>query len=157
MTGPGPPEGRPGQGPDAPALLACERGSVALWMLGLCVVVLFVGGLSLDLWRAFSERRALAGAVDAAAAAGASALDTAVLRTTGGVVLDPAAAEALAGANLAVQTDLGALTAVDIAATPAAITVSAAGTVDLTLTRVLLDAAPLTIRVTATAEPARSP
>lgn len=134
-----------------------EGGAVALWLLGLCVVLLFVGGLSLDLWRVFTERRALAGVVDAAAAAGASGIDAAVLRTTGAVVLDPDVAEALAGANLASQTDLDALTTVDIAATPAAVTVSAGGTVDLTLTRVLLDAAPLTIHVTAVAEPARSP
>lgn len=134
-----------------------ETGAVTLWLLGLCVVLLLVGGLSLDLWRAFSERRALAGAVDAAAVAGASGVDVDTFRATGQVVLDPAAAEDLAAANLAAQTDLAGLAAVDISATPAALTVSATGTVELTLTRVLLDAAPLTIRVTASAEPSRSP
>lgn len=134
-----------------------ETGAVTLWLLGLCVVLLLVGGLSLDLWRAFSERRALAGAVDAAAVAGASGVDVATFRATGQVVLDPAAAEDLAATNLAAQTDLASLTTVDISATPAALTVSATGTVELTLTRVLLDAAPLTIHVTASAEPSRSP
>lgn len=134
-----------------------EGGSVVLWLLGLCVVLLFVGGLSLDLWRAFTERRALAVAVDAAAVAGASGIDVTAFRTTGTVVLDPSAAEALAAANLAAQSGLGAMTGVTVSAVPAAITVEATGAVELTLTKVLLDAAPLTIRVTATAEPHRSP
>lgn len=134
-----------------------EAGAVVLWLLGLCVVLLFIGGLSLDLWRAFGERRALAGAVDAAAVAGASGIDADVLRATGQVVLDPPAAEGLAAANLAAQTELGAVTGVEITATPTVITVTATGAVDLTLTRVLLDPAPLTLRVTATAGPHRSP
>lgn len=134
-----------------------EAGTVTIWLLGLCVVLLAVGGLSLDLWRAFSERRALAGAADAAAVAGASGLDVDAFRATGEVTLDPAAARALAAANLADQVDLDALTGADITATPAIVIVTITGSVDLTLTRVLLDAMPLTIRVTATAEPTRSP
>jgi len=137
--------------------LSDERGSVALWLLGLCVMLLFVGGLSLDLWRAFTERRALAVAVDAAAVAGASGIDVDAFRATGAVVLDPAEAEALAAANLAAQSGLDALTGVTVSALPAAITVEATGAVELTLTRMLLDAEPLPIRVAATAEPHRSP
>jgi len=137
--------------------MAEERGTVTLWLLGLCVVLLFLGGLTLDLWRAFSERRALAGVVDAAAAAGASGIDVAAFRATGHVALDPAAAEALAADNLAAHNDLPSLTAVTLSASPAAITVEATGAVDLTLTKLLLDPVPLTIRVTATAEPAASP
>lgn len=144
-------------GPRGATAAGDEAGAVVLWLLGLCVVLLFIGGLSLDLWRAFSERRALAGAVDAAAVAGTSGIDAEVLRATGQVVLDPPAAEDLATANLAAQTDLGALTGVEITATPTLITVTATGAVDLTLTRVLLDPAPLAIRVTATAGPHRSP
>lgn len=134
-----------------------ERGAVALWLLGLCVVLLFVGGLSLDLWRAFDERRALAGAADAAAAAGASGVDLAHLRATGEVRLDPALAERLAAANLAAQAPPGALWTARVAATPAAVSVELDGSVGLTLTRVLLDSAPLAVRVTATAAPARGP
>jgi Flp pilus assembly protein TadG len=52
-----------------------ERGWMTLWFLGLCVMLLFVGGLSLDLWHAFSERRSLAAAADAGARAGASMID----------------------------------------------------------------------------------
>jgi hypothetical protein len=48
-------------------------------MLGLCLMLFLLGGISLDLWRAFSERRSLA-ATAGAAVAGASALDEAAYR-----------------------------------------------------------------------------
>jgi Flp pilus assembly protein TadG len=54
-----------------------EAGTITLWMLGLCLMLFLLGGISLDLWRAFSERRSLAATADAAAVAGASALDEA--------------------------------------------------------------------------------
>lgn len=136
---------------------ASDHGSVALWLLGLCVVLLFVGGLSLDLWRAFGERRALAGAVDAATVAGASGIDLDHLRATGALVLDPALAHTLAEANLGAQGGLPPLQHVRVDASPSQITVEATAHVDLTLTAVLLDPIPLTVRVTSTAEPQRSP
>ena len=40
-----------------------ERGSITFWVLGLAVATLFIGGLSVDLWRVMSDRRELA-AVD---------------------------------------------------------------------------------------------
>jgi hypothetical protein len=76
-----------------------ERGAVTLWVLGLCVCVLFLGGLSLDLWRAVGERRALSAMADAAAAAGANGVDEAALRA-GRVHLDPVRARALAQTQL---------------------------------------------------------
>ena len=54
---------------------ATERGTITLWLLGLCLMLFALGGISLDLWRSFSERRALAATADAAALAGASAID----------------------------------------------------------------------------------
>ena len=52
---------------------AAEHGTITLWILGLCLMLFLLGGISLDLWRSFSERRALAATADAAALAGASA------------------------------------------------------------------------------------
>ena len=52
-----------------------ERGTITLWLLGLCVMLFALGGISVDLWRSFSTRRALASGADAAALAGASAID----------------------------------------------------------------------------------
>lgn len=131
-----------------------DAGWVTLWLLGLALTILALGGLSLDLWRVFGERRELAGVVDAAAAAGVSGIDTEHFRATGEVRLDPVEAEALVAANLAAQADLSD---VAVETTPTAVTVSASDTVELTLIRALVPAGPVTVRVVATAEPARSP
>ena len=72
-----------------------ERGTATLWVLGLCVALMFLGGLGLDFWRAISLRRELAARADAAATAGASGLDEAALRD-GVIRLDPVRAELFA-------------------------------------------------------------
>ena len=54
-----------------------DRGFLTIWLLGLCLLLLVLGGVSLDLWRVFSERQALAGLADSAALAGAGGLDPA--------------------------------------------------------------------------------
>lgn len=130
-----------------------EDGSLTVWMLGLCVAVLFLGGVSLDLWRAFEARRSLAGAVDAAAVAGASAIDEAVFRASGGVQLDPPRAVA-AACELLTATATSTTGCDGIAATVEAVTVTASQEVQLTLLRVLLpDERPLRVEVSATVEP----
>ncbi len=70
-----------------------ERGSVTLWMLGLGIALLMIGGISVDLWRMLGTRRELAAMTDAAAVAAASAIDPVRWREDGEVVLDPADAE----------------------------------------------------------------
>lgn len=131
-----------------------EEGTVTLWALGLCIMLLFVGGLSLDLWRVFSERRALAGIVDAASIAGASGIDEDVFRRTGEIRLDPARAEQLALANLAAQADDGSLTGAAVSATAEQVTVRVEGSVQFTLLRVLMPGGePFGIEVSATATP----
>ena len=134
-----------------------EGGSITLWVLGLCVMMLFVGGIALDLWRAFSERRALAGVVDAAAVAGSSGIDTLYFRETSQLRLDPTLAEELAVRNLEAQQDDRALTDARVAATPEEVTVSATGEVDFTLLRIFMAAEePLIVSVSASAHPRRS-
>jgi Flp pilus assembly protein TadG len=121
-------------------------------------MMLFVGGISIDLWRAFSERRALAGVVDAAAVAGASGIDTDLYRSSGQVRLDAARSEALAWDNLRRQQDTRSLVDATVAATPQNVTVTAIGRVDFTLLRVFLSREePFRVTVRATAEPRRSP
>ena len=135
-----------------------EGGSITLWVLGLCTMMLFVGGIALDLWRAFSERRALAGMVDAAAVAGSSGIDTPYFRETSQLRLDPTLAEELAAQNLEAQQDDRALTDAQVLATPEEITVSATGQVDFTLLRIFMaDEEPFTVSVSATADARRSP
>ncbi len=124
--------------------------------IGLSAMLLFVGGFSLDLWRAHSERRALAELADAAAAAGANGIDTAVYRQTGELVLDPGMAEQLAWESIAGQVDQRALVGVPLViAGPDLIQVQVEGEVEMTLLRVLSGGEPFTIEVTAEAAPVR--
>lgn len=140
------------------ALATRETGSITLWLLGLCVALLFIGGISLDLWRAFGARRALAGIVDAAAIAGASSVDEHHLRRSGQVQLDPVGAEALALALVDGHPEAVLITGRSATATVDEITVTAAGSVDLTLLRVLAPAAgPLDVQVSARSAPRQGP
>ncbi len=138
------------------ARAADERGTVTFWLLGLCLMLLVLGGIGLDLSRSFSQRRALAADADAAALAGASAIDEDAYRATGRVELVPAAAEALARGSIARQPDRGEIRDVEVRATAAAVTVVVFGHVDLSLLR-LLHTADLDVRFVATAAPRRSP
>lgn len=131
-----------------------EDGGLVLWFLGLCLLLLTLSGLSVDLWRGFSERRALVGIADAAAFAGASGIDEAHFRLTGEVRLDAVRARSLAERSVAAQTDDRSLRDVAVTVAPggATVTVVVAGEVPLTLLR-LLTAGPLQVTAVATAEP----
>jgi Flp pilus assembly protein TadG len=130
-----------------------ERGTVTIWVLGLCVMMLLLGGLSLDLWRAYSERRALASAADAAAVAGAAAIDLDAFRANNDVRLRPDQAEARARASLTNQLDRQALSRARVHATHRQVVVDAQGTVDFTLLNLLDPRGQFDIEVSATAEP----
>ena len=133
-----------------------DAGTVVLWLLGLCVLLFALGGISLDLWRGFSTRRSLASAADAAALAGASALDEDAYRSTGVVRLDPALAETRARRHLVRQLDRGALRGVDVRADREAVTVVVRGELGFTLLGVLDPGGDLPVQVTATATPRRA-
>ncbi len=66
-----------------------ERGSVQLFMLGLGVAILLLGGISFDLWRLIGERRELSALADSAAIAATSGLDADFFREQGVSRLDP--------------------------------------------------------------------
>ena len=147
-----------------------EQGFITIWLLGLCVALLFLGGISLDLWRSFSARRALASIADAAAIAGASGIDQARFDSANQLVLDPGLARSLALDSFRSQSSQaghsgGSVTdepRIDV--TPDRITVTVTGTVDYTLLRIFLDSGAkrgsrngaFTITVDATAAPYRS-
>jgi uncharacterized membrane protein len=132
-----------------------ERGSVTFFLLGCCLLVLALGGLSLDLWRAFSERRAVASTADAAALAAASAIDEAVYRSTAAVVLVPERAQARAQASLRAQLDTASVRSAQITIVGDRATVTVRAHVDFTLLR-LLGTGGFDVVVTSTATPARS-
>ena len=136
-----------------PPDISAERGTITLWILGLCVLLLPLGGLGLDLGRAFSARRSLGATADAAALAGAGALDIAAYRADGSVRLDPTRAEARARRSVADQLDADAVRAVRVHVEADTITVEVEGDVDLTLLRLLRGAEPFTVTASATARP----
>jgi Flp pilus assembly protein TadG len=132
-----------------------ERGTVTLWVLGCCILLLALGGVSVDLWRSFAARRALAAAADAAARAGASAIDEDRYRASGELVLVPDVAEARARASIERQLDAAALRRAHVEVTASVVTVSVGGSVPLSLLR-LVSPADLDIEVAASATPVRS-
>jgi Flp pilus assembly protein TadG len=127
-------------------------------MLGLCLLLLALGGVSLDLWRAFSQRQALAGMADAAALAGAAGIDRTAARV-GVVRLDPAAATALARASIEGQADPGPLVSSEVTVSQdgSEVTVSADGRVELTLLGLLSGRGAIPLHVSSTALARRLP
>lgn len=137
-----------------------EGGYVTIWVLGVAMMMLFMGGISLDLWRAAATQRSLSAAVDGAAVAGSSGLDESVFRGSGGgtVQLEPERARQLAAANLASQPRSENLMDVAIDATPARITVRAERQVDFTLLKVfLVGQEPVVLHASSTVDPRRTP
>jgi Flp pilus assembly protein TadG len=133
-----------------------EAGTITLWMLGISLLLFALGGMSLDLWRAFSERRSLAATADAAALAGASAIDEDRYRTSGAVVLVPSLAESRAREHISRQLDRRALRRVSVHADTEAVTVVVHGEVGFTLLGVLAPRGDFEVEVTSTATPRRS-
>ena len=132
-----------------------ERGTVTLWLLGLALGTLLLGGLALDLARAVATRQALASAADAAALAGAGGLDEDRYRRDGELALDPVRAAARARGAFAVDAPPGARLDVEVDGT--AVRVEATGVVGLTLLRLVRGAEPFTVRIGAVARPHRFP
>lgn len=133
-----------------------ERGSVTLWVLYWSLSVLFISGFGLDLWRGVSVRRSLVEQAEAAASAGANAVDAETFRRTGEVVIDPGLADEMARANLRAQGDADLVDNAQITVDPATqeVAVSLEADVDFTLVKVFLsDEAPLRVGVTARAAP----
>lgn len=133
-----------------------ESGTVTFWLLGICLLLFALGGMSVDLWRGFSARRSLANTADAAALAGASAIDEDAYRERGVVELAPALAESRARAHASRQLDTAALREVDVSADRDAVTVVVRGEIGFTLLGVLGPDDALPVRVTATATPRRA-
>jgi Flp pilus assembly protein TadG len=133
-----------------------DRGdAMVVWCLLLAVLLLPLGGLSVDLWHGIAVQRQLQAAAEDAAAAGASGIDVAAYRQTGCVVLDSSKALALAQQDLADQAGLGQLAGTDIVVAPngSEITVVLHEDVRLTLLMLVEGNRPLVVTATATSEP----
>ena len=77
-----------------------ERGSAALLLPACVLLVVVLGGITVDHAHAFLAQRELANAVSAAANDAATAIDAGAYYASGQVILDPAAAERRAAAAL---------------------------------------------------------
>ncbi len=133
-----------------------EHGTMTLWMLGLCICVLFLGGLGVDLWRVVEQRRSLAAMADASAAAGTSGLDEAALRR-GETLLVPEVAEAIAADQLALEADAGDVSEARIEASVTQVYVELVAEVDLSLLGIFRGGEPIEVHARAVAEPRRQP
>lgn len=129
---------------------------MTLWVLGLCISLLFLGGLSLDLWRVIELRRSLSAIADATATAGANGLDETALRR-GETKLNPRLAERLAEEQLAMEGDAGRADQVIINAVDTSVEVELVGEVDFSLLGIFLAGDPIEVHARATAEPRRLP
>ena len=135
-----------------------ERGSITFWVLGLAVAILFIGGLSVDLWRVMSDRRELAAVADSASAAAASAVDVDHWRRHGQIQLVDTEAELLAERVVFQHGVADELTEpIGVAVTGDSVRVTVSKDVDLTLLRLLtVGEEPLHIRVVSSARAAPS-
>lgn len=134
-----------------------ERGSITLWMLGLVLVILLVGGIGVDLWRGLAAHRRVAAVVDAAAVAAGSGIDEELWRRAGELALDPDAVEARVAAAVAAQPDSSEVAVtVEVAPDGAGATVTGAAFVDLTLLR-LVSTEVVRAEAVAVASPVLSP
>jgi Flp pilus assembly protein TadG len=129
-----------------------ERGTITLWVLGLSIALLFLGGLSLDLWRAVAERRQLSSMADSAATAAANGVDLDALRA-GTLRLDPVRARAIALASLDEDPHRAALDAVDVEIAGNRVTVSLRDHVNFSLLGIFMGGEQFEIAVHASAEP----
>ncbi len=133
-----------------------ERGSITFFGIGMVIVLVFVGGISTDLWRAFSQRRALSELADAAAAAGANGIDVGAYRENGLITLDPGLAEQLAWESLAGQVDQDSVSQMPlVVASPSVVMVEVRGRVEFTLLQIFAPGEPFEITVVAEAAPSR--
>lgn len=139
---------------DARRRLLDDRGSMAPFTMGVVVLLIGIAGFGFDVWSAISERRALAEACDAAARAGATAIDLDEFDRTGIVRLDPAAAQARANDNLSAQDPdtIRSLVAADMQADQDRVTCLLDGRVEFGLLRIFGEAG-IDLEVRSVAEP----
>ena len=131
---------------------ADEYGTITLWVLGLCISLLFLGGLSLDLWRAVADRRQLSSMADTAATAAANGIDVEALRA-GTLRLDPVRARAIAMASLDEDAHATALDGIDVAIVGNRVTVTLRDHVRFSLLGVFMGGRHFDVQAHASAEP----
>lgn len=133
-----------------------ERGSITLWMVGMVMVVLAVGGIAIDLWRGVAVHRNVASVVDSAAVAAGSGIDEERWRLDGVLILDSDRVRQQVAAARAAHDDPAIVLEVVTAADGSEAIVTGRTAVDLTLLGLLTDGA-IEVSARATVSPVLSP
>jgi hypothetical protein len=133
-----------------------ERGFITLWVLGLAVAVLFLGGLSVDLWRAIAVRREISAMADAAATAGADGLNESALRG-GRLELDDARVRRLVAGELREYPGSSRLQSESLTIDGPQVTVVLRERVRFSLLGIFMPGEQFVVQASATAEPRELP
>ena len=129
---------------------------ITLWVLGLAVAVLFLGGIGLDFWRAIAVRREVSVMADAAATAGANGLDESALRG-GRLQLDEARVRHLAAAELAEYPRARKLRNQSVRIVDGQVLVTLSEDVHFSLLGIFMGGGEFTVQARAVAEPQEIP
>jgi hypothetical protein len=133
-----------------------QHGMITLWILGLTISVMFLGGLGLDLWHAIAVRREVSVMADAAATSGANGLDESALRG-GRLRLDDVRTRQLVSAELAEYPRASRLVFEQVTVVGARVNVTLREHVHFTLLGIFMGRGQFTVQASATAEPAEIP
>ena len=129
---------------------------ITLWILGLTISVMFLGGLGLDLWRAIAVRREVSVMADAAVTAGANGLDEPALRGDE-LRLDGGRVRQLVASELAQYPGARRLVAEKVTIVGNAVTVTLREKVDFSLLGIFMGRGEFTVQASATAVPEEVP
>lgn len=133
-----------------------QSGSITIWLLGLGICLLVLGGLGVDLWSAAVVQSRLSGMAEAIATAAASGISEDHWRRTGQVRLDPDRAERLGRSLVARHPGAHLLDSPpQIVVDPGhrVVSVRVRGTTRLTLLRLVSRSDRLEVTAVATSEP----
>ena len=133
-----------------------EHGMITLWVLGLAVAVLFLGGIGLDFWRAVAVRREVSVMADAAATAGANGLDESALRG-GRLQLDEPRVRQLVASELAEYPGARKLRNETVTIGDGQVVVTLSQDVHFSLLGIFMGGGEFTVQARAVAEPQEIP
>nr|MDE0500313.1 hypothetical protein [bacterium] len=133
-----------------------QRGSITLWLLGLGMCLLVMGGMGLDLWSVVAMRARLVEVAEAIATAAASGISETHWRDTGEIRLDPARVRQLGRDMASTDAVVGLLEGPpEITVDPEfrSVTVQVSGSVSLTLLSLGVESGRVDITASATSRP----
>ena len=133
-----------------------QGGSITLWLLGLGICLLVVGGMGLDLWSVVAMRSRLVGVAEAIATGAASGISESHWRDTGQVRLDPDRARQLGRDLVSRHPGVGLLDGspeILFDSELRTVTVQVSGSVALTLLALGVQSDRIRITVSATSRP----